>query len=169
MSDLLGDDFRAWFEARLVALHMWAANLVETGRTVQPGIIVFRADDEMAFMPVDLDSIAAKNTAAALHRLTATTPMAREGAIFVSEIWILTDPPKDEVERLRTDRDGIAHHPKRTEAVLWSALRGERQLFAKSDISRKPNRLGPWTISDPRRAFSSGRLIADEHDKRRGH
>lgn len=166
--DLLGDDFRVWFEARLVPLHAWASTTIGQGRQLRPGIIVFRDDDTMALMPVGMESLEDKNLAAHLHRLTASLSIGRRGAILVSEAWMAA-PPRDEAERLRHDREGISNHPGRWEVVFWSALRGDRQLIAHSNITRRPIRLGPFTIIDPQREMSSGRLIADEHRKGKGH
>lgn len=162
--DLLGDDFRQWFEARLVALHAWAAGIVTQGGEVHPAIIVIRDDGEIAYMPLSFDTIADKNIAAALHRMTASLPMGRDGAIMVSEAWIAPGTADDpELERIK--REGIADHPQRREIVMWSALRGERQLLAMARIDRAANRLQPFEIIDPRREMLSGRMVADEHGK----
>jgi hypothetical protein len=163
--DLMGDDFRQWFEARLVALHAWAAGIVTQGGEVHPAIIVIRDDGEIAYMPLSFDTVADKNIAAALHRMTASLPMGRDGAIMVSEAWILPESVVATVDQERMRREGISKHPQRLEIVMWNALRGDRQLIATSKINRAANRLEPVEIIDPQRSMVSGRFMADEHRK----
>jgi hypothetical protein len=163
--DLLGDDFRAWFEARLVKLHTWASELVAKGRQVSPALIVFNLDDQMGLMPLPFDTVGDKNMAAALHRWTATLSIARDGVIMVGEAWLAPSLDADEAEHTRIHREGISNHPERTEAVVWNALRGERQLFAMAEIVRPHNRLGALQFIDPRRELMSGRMVPEQRSK----
>jgi hypothetical protein len=157
---MIGDDFRAWFDERLKPLHEWAAGIIGRGLEVEPCVVVFGPDDTLQVLPLDFESIAKKNIAVDLHQL-----LARLGGspIMMSEAWMVANMSAADAAVTKSLED----HPDRFEAIIWNALRGDRQLLAHARINRPDNTLGEIVVIDPRRELLSGRMAADEH--RKGH
>lgn len=149
--------FRAWFERELRHLHQTASEWITAGKTVPPVFLVFGDDNECAIFPVpSFANVTDKNRVAALHWL-----LGKAGtAVFMSECWTLnaTFSPED-AERLRTSKEGIEHDPERTESVMWSAIKGKRQLIALAPILRPSNMLGPAKIIDSTEGRWRGRFV----------
>jgi hypothetical protein len=158
---ILGDDFRAWFDGIVPALHDMAGERIAKGGGIPPAILAFHRDGSMSVYMVPLDSIDDKNLVAALHRQLAARPDV-VGAVFVSEAWTV-EASSEEVERegWRTSREGIENHPRKTEIVVWSAMNDKRQLLARAAIERPANRLGPVRVNDPARELWQGRVIRE--------
>lgn len=171
MASIATAEFKAWMDKMLQVAMPTAAELIDDGHEVSPHIMVFDHEWNMAYVAVRMNDINDKNVTAALHRHLSTRPGLVAGAVLVSETWQLSVPKttseedKAALSRMRRSEEGISEHPDRTEAMMWSALRGDMQLLAFAPIktNKKTGKryLGKPTILDVADHAVDGRMVAD--------
>ena len=161
------NDFRAFFEMHVPAVHDLAAMFMAKGEQVPPLFMVHSHNQQVAVVPIEhFATVEDKNLVAGLQRGLAMMPLVK-AVIFICEVWTLTSDQR---------HDSISDHPDRGEALMLNGMsrgqNGDRAPAIMQLIAHLPfeTRDGARTLSktpkegfiDPTAGHYEGRFVANE-------
>lgn len=150
-------EFRRWFDEKLPALMIAARGIIGSGREHRPMLLCYSHAGHVVPVPITgFDSIEAKDKVAYLHREMAKNPHMA-AVVFISEAWTVDIDASEKVPA------SVAQDPRRFEVIIFSAIRGEQQLFATCRIERPGNTISEPVVTDPANpeAPSFGRMVVN--------
>lgn len=128
----------------------FARERYDGGHNVLPHILVCeRGSENIAYLPVKMDTPLQKTVTARLQKDLAADLQLVAGVILVSEVWQLSVAKDDKKALdLMKSKKGISDNPDRTEALLWSCMRGDMQMMAIANVERPA--IGTPIINTPK-------------------
>lgn len=111
-------------------------NFNQDGR-VMPVIIVGKGNDvyPQAVSMEDKDAVAAD-----IQRYK----QLGDWVVFINEAWVLRGGKHEDLAKAA--EEGLANHPRRTEALIMSIYTRTRTIAFVCDIEREPTKLGEWAL-----------------------